>query len=756
MTEFKSIGKPTPLIDGPQKVTGRMQYAPDIKLAGALHARFVPSVYAHANIRGIDTGEALAEQGVVAVLTADDLPDIAPSSRERLLLARGRVMFVGQPVALVLAESEAAASDGANKVMVDYEPLPSVTTIDTAMAEDAPLVWENGVPSGSDDAGAHGADVGGGGETSTKPTNIADESTLEAGDVDAAFAEADVIVERTFTTPMAHQNSLETHGIIAQPDPVFNKMTVWSSTQSPFGVRQSVAEVLGIDESDVRVIGTTVGGGFGGKFGLYETLVAAAAQAIGRPVKLILTRSEELSAGNPAPPIRIYAKLGAKSDGTLTAIETQVFLDAGCYPVSLSGFTAFMIGSFYPVANYRLQATEVLTFKQSTGAYRAPGAPMAVLAVDTLMDELAEKLGIDPIELRLKNAAQGGDLLPNKKPWPQMGMRQVLETVRDHPVWKNRDEAKRKGRGVGVSVGGWMGGVEPSAAVCKLNRDGTVHIHVGSADLTGTTTGFALLAAETFGVDPDRIRVITSDTDTAPYAGGSGGSKVTYTTGAAVMRAAAEARQQTLAIAAEEFEASADDLEIVDGKVQVKGSPNKTLELREIASKAMRFGGKYMPVFAQGRTAITDQSPAFSAQLAEVEVDEETGEVHLHKLIVAQDVGRAINPMAVEGQMMGGATQGIGWALYEHMEYDDQGQLLSGSWMDYAVPDFTQSAPHLEAVIVENPSEAGPYGVRGVGEPPVIPTPAAIVNAVAHATGVRMSDIPLTPPKVLAALRNGR
>jgi CO/xanthine dehydrogenase Mo-binding subunit len=665
-------------------------------------------------------------------------------------------MFVGQPVALVLAESEAAASDGANKVMVDYEPLPSVTTIDAAMAEDAPLVWENGVPSGSDDAGAHGADVGGGGETSTKPTNIADESTLEAGDVDAAFAEADIIVERTFTTPMAHQNSLETHGIIAQPDPVFNKMTVWSSTQSPFGVRQSVAEVLGIDESDVRVIGTTVGGGFGGKFGLYETLVAAAAQAVGRPVKLILTRSEELSAGNPAPPMRIHAKLGAKFDGTLTVIDAQIFLDAGCYPVNLSGFTAYMMGSFYPVANYRIQATEILTFKQSTGAYRAPGAPMAVLAMDTLMDELAEKLRVDPIELRLKNAAKGGDKMPGGRPWPQMGMRQVLETVRDHPVWKNRDEAKRKGRGVGVSVGGWLGGVEPSAAVCKLNRDGTVHIHVGSADLTGTTTGFALLAAETFGVDPDRIRVITSDTDTAPYAGGSGGSKVTYTTGAAVMRAAAEARQQTLAIAAEEFEASADDLEIVDGKVQVKGSPNKTLELREIASKAMRFGGKYMPVFAQGRTAITDQSPAFSAQLAEVEVDEETGEVHLHKLIVAQDVGRAINPMAVEGQMMGGATQGIGWALYEHMEYDDQGQLLSGTWMDYAVPDFTQSALHLEALIVENPSEAGPYGVRGVGEPPVIPTPAAIANAIAHATGVRMSDIPMTPPRVLAALRNGR
>jgi CO/xanthine dehydrogenase Mo-binding subunit len=534
---------------------------------------------------------------------------------------------------------------------------------------------------------------------------------------------------------MAHQNSLETHGIIAQPDPVFNKMTVWSSTQSPFGVRQSVAEVLGIDESDVRVIGTTVGGGFGGKFGLYETLVAAAAQAVGRPVKLILTRSEELSAGNPAPPMRIHAKLGAKFDGTLTAIDAQIFLDAGCYPVNLSGFTAYMMGSFYPVANYRIQATEILTFKQSTGAYRAPGAPMAVLAMDTLMDELAEKLRVDPIELRLKNAAKGGDKMPGGRPWPQMGMRQVLETVRDHPVWKNRDEAKRKGRGVGVSVGGWLGGVEPSAAVCKLNRDGTVHIHVGSADLTGTTTGFALLAAETFGVDPDRIRVITSDTDTAPYAGGSGGSKVTYTTGAAVMRAAAEARQQTLAIAAEEFEASADDLEIVDGKVQVKGSPNKTLELREIASKAMRFGGKYMPVFAQGRTAITDQSPAFSAQLAEVEVDEETGEVHLHKLIVAQDVGRAINPMAVEGQMMGGATQGIGWALYEHMEYDDQGQLLSGTWMDYAVPDFTQSALHLEALIVENPSEAGPYGVRGVGEPPVIPTPAAIANAIAHATG---------------------
>ncbi len=299
---------------------------------------------------------------------------------------------------------------------------------------------------------------------------------------------------------------------------------------------------------------------------------------------------------------------------------------------------------------------------------------------------------------------------------------------------------------------GWPGATEPAAAVCALHRDGLLHIHVGSVDLSGTTTSFALLAAEVFGVSPESVRVITSDTDTAPYAGYTAGSKVTYTTGAAVVMAAREARQQTLSIAAEEFEAAVEDLEIVGDRVQVRGVPTKAIKLGDIAAKTMQFDGKYAPVFAHGRIAQPMNAPVFAAQLAEVEVDRDTGVVHTHKLVIVQDVGRAINPLAVDGQLMGGATQGIGWALYENMEYDERGQLLTGSWMDYAVPSILQAASLMEIVRVEVPSEHGPFGARGVGEPPAIPTAAAIANAIADVTGLRLTDLPMTAPRVLAAL----
>jgi CO/xanthine dehydrogenase Mo-binding subunit len=752
-----AIGKPTPLLDGRAKVTGEVRYAPDLHLPGLLHARFVTSLHAHANLLDIDTSQALAVPGVAAVLTAQDLPAIPPSSRNRLLLARGRVIFAGQPVALVLAASESAAEDGVQQVRVNYEPLPAAITLDEALAEGAPLVWPEGVPSGSSDAaGAHGADTGADHKSEREQSNISAEESYTRGDVRAGFAQAEAIVERTFTTPIVHQSYIEPHSIMVQPNPATGGAAVWASTQSPFGVRQEVAEVLGVPESDVRVTATPVGGGFGGKFGLYEPLVALAARVVNRPVRLALTRSEDMLAANPAPPVRIHLRLGAKRDGALTALEGEVLVDDGCYPFDTAGFFAYMLASFYRVPNFYVKGTDVLTFKVSAGAYRAPGAPSVVFALDCALDELARSLHLDPIEIRLRNAARQGDLMADEKDiWPAIGMRDVLEALRTHPAWQGREQSRALGRGVGIAVGGWPGGTEPAAAACSLNRDGTLHIHVGSVDLNGTLTGMALLAAEAFGIAPEKVRVHFGDTDTAPYSGGTGGSKVTFTTGAAVEAAAREARQQALAIAAEELEASIDDLEIVEGsKVQVRGVPSKAIPLGKIASKTMRFGGKYAPVFAQGRSAQTESAPAFSAQLAEVEVDRETGEVHLHRLVMVQDVGRAVNPLAIEGQMMGGAVQGVGWALYEQMLYDSRGQLLSGTWLDYALPHTTHAAPVMETVIVEVPSENGPFGVRGVGEAPVVSTAAAIANAIADATGIRLADLPMTAPNVLAALRS--
>jgi CO/xanthine dehydrogenase Mo-binding subunit len=738
MSDYKAIGKPTPLGDGRARVTGAIRYTPDLNMPGVLHARIVASAYAHANIRGINTEAALHVPGVVAVVTAHELTDIAPSSRQRLLLARGRVMFAGQPVALVLATSEAAAEDGVEQVQVNYEPLPAALTIDEAAAEGAPLVWPDGIPESNPNLNS----------------NIAVQVPLSRGDVNAAFAAADVVIERTFTSPMVHQSPLETQAVIVQPDLVTGGATIWASTQGTFETRQSVAAVLDVPESDVRVITTAIGGGFGSKNVLYEPLVAAVAKAVGRPVRLVLTRMEEMAAANPAPPMRITARLGAKQDGTLVALEAAVDVDCGCYPLGFGVLAGLILASMYRVPNYQITAREVLTFKQSAGAYRAPTGPTVAFALDTLVDEIAARLHIDPLDMRLRNAPEKGEIQSDGNPWPTIGVREVLAALEAHPAWQNREQTRAAGRGVGIALAGWPGGSEPAAAACSLHRDGTVHVHVGSVDLSGTVTSFKMMAAEVFGVSPDQVRVISSDTDSAPHSTSAAGSQTIYVVGGAVVNAAREARQQVLAIAANEFEAAVEDIEIVNGNVQVRGVPSKAISLTELAGKTMGFGKAYAPVIAHGRQVQNTSAPVFSAQLAEVEVDKETGVVRLHRLVVIQDVGCAINPLAIEGQMHGGATQGVGWGLYEGIAYDENGQLLTGSWMDYAVPAITQT-PEIETVIIEVPSDTGAFGVRGVGEAPVVPTAAAIANAIADATGVRLTDLPMTGPRVLAALQAG-
>lgn len=752
MTTFSIIGQRTPLIEGKAKVTGKIRYSLDLQVAGMLHGRLVTSPYAHARILSIDSSAALALPGVVAVLTAQDLPHFEPINRQRLLLARERTIFAGQPVALILAEDEAAAQDALDHVVVDYEPLPAAISLDEALAEEAPLVWPAGMPGESGEAAAHGADVGGEEAKAKKLSNVANRTNFNRGDVAAGFAEAEVVIERSFSMPMVHQNPLETHGCAVQIDPVTEEVTVWSSTQAPFHVRKQVADILNITESNVRCIATPLGGAFGGKFVLYEPLTALAAMLTGRPIRLVLNRQEELVATNPAPPGRIRVKLGAKKDGTLVALEGEVLFDGGCYPSSPVGIAMVVMGSIYRIAHVKLEGVEVLSFKPSAGAYRAPGVPQGMFALESVVNDVARELGVDPLELRLQNAAQPGDPMIHGETWPLMGMTEVLKALQAHPAWQNREAARAAGRGVGIAIGGWPGGLEPAAAACMLNRDGMLHVQLGSVDMSGTNTTFTLLAAEAFGISPDKVKIITGDTMTSIYNGAAGGSKVTYTVGPALIQAAREARRQTLDIAADLMEAAPDDLEIVNGKVQVKGVPDRTLGLGEIAGKTMQFGGQYAPIFGQGRHVITTRSPGFCAQLAEVEVDRETGLVEIHNLVVVQDVGRALNPLIVEGQMMGGAIQGVGWALYENMVYDEQGQPITASWMDYTVPHIQQSARSLEAVIVEVPSDYGPFGAKGVGEPPITPTAGAIGNAITDAIGVRLTDLPMTPPRILAAL----
>ncbi|HUP25515.1 MAG TPA: xanthine dehydrogenase family protein molybdopterin-binding subunit [Thermoanaerobaculia bacterium] len=746
------IGKDTPLVDGRPKVTGAIRYAGDLVRPGLLHARLATSPYAHARLLSIDAAAALRLPGVVRVLTAKDLPPIPVRGRAQLLLARDRVMFHGQPVALVLADSEAAAQDGADAIVTEYEPLPPVLDIEAALRSDAPALWPEGIPGGSaEEAAAHGAG-GGGAQTRSSSPNVANRVAFERGDLTAGFAAAEVVVEREYHTASVHQGYLEPQVTLVDHDPLTGGLDVYTSTQSSFYVRDTIAAMVGLDPGSVRVVATPVGGGFGGKFVLYQPLVALAAKLTGRPVRLQLTRMEEMLAANPAPPTRLRVKLGATRDGRITALDAEMVMDSGCFPSAMAMLSGYLLGSNYTIPNQRIVGIEVVTCKPSGGAYRAPLAPQCAFALETALDELAVAIAADPLELRQRHASRPGDPMATRQAWPGMGLSEVLEALAAHPAWRDRDLARAAGRGVGIAVAGWPGGTEPAAAACALDSSGGLEIHVGSVDITGTNTALGLLAAEAFGLDPEHVRVVAGDTRSGPFAGSSGGSKILYTVGPAVIQAVEEARQQTLELASQMLEADPADLEIADGNVRVKGSPDSAVPLAKIAQRTMSFGSRHAPVFGHGRHAQKGNAPGFCGQLAEVEVDRDTGEVKLHRLVVIQDAGRAINPASVRGQMAGGAVQGLGWGLFEGLMYDQHGQLVTATFTDYALPRVEHTPEHLELQIVEVPAESGPFGARGVGEPPVIATAAAVANAIADATRVRLTELPMTAPRVRQAL----
>ena len=748
------IGKPAKRIEGGQKVTGQMRYVADLSLPGMLHGRLVGSIYAHAEIVSIDTTAASSVPGVVGVYTGRDVhPDgPEPADRDHHMLARDKALYYGQPVAVVLATSEAIATEAAELVEVRYNELPAVVDPLEAMKPDAPVIRKKAAASEWAAGGAHATVTGGDDLDITRlPDNITNASRFARGDVAAGFAAADAIVERTYQSHWVHQSYLEPHGSVAVPDALGN-LTVYTTTQGQFYTRNATAEVLGLPQNQVKLVGMEVGGGFGGKAVMLEPLAGWMALRRQAPVKIVMTRSEEFAMGNPAPGSVIEIKLGATNDGAITALEARVIFDSGCYAGTPVTIAALMMGGYYNTPNLEIVGYETLTNKPGNGAYRAPGAPQATFAIEQAIDELATKLGIDPIEFRLKNCAQEGDPMPNGVPWPRIGLREILERMREHPAWQSR--ANMPNRGVGVAIGGWPGGVEPCAANVRVNTDGSMLVTLGSTDLTGTNTTMAMLAAETFGMPLEQVKIQTADTDSAPYAGMSGGSKVTYTLGPAVIRAAESARQQVLSIGAAELEAAPDDLEIVNGEVRVKGAPDRALPVAKIAGMSMTFGGKYEPVYGIGKSAVTDRAPGFSGQLAEITVDPDTGQIRIERYVTVQDVGRTLNPAMVEGQMLGGTAQAIGWALYEGMAYSAEGQLVSSTLMDYAVPKSAH-IPTMETIILEIPSTAGPFGAKGIGEPPIIPGAAAVANALADATGKRVLSMPLTAERVSNALRNG-
>jgi CO/xanthine dehydrogenase Mo-binding subunit len=755
MTELIGISRPR--VDAREKVTGATRYAADGYVHGLLHARPVLSTEAHARIRGVDKDAALAVPGVVAVLAAADLP-IATSGTDRTSepLAREEVVFAGQPVALVVAESEGAAEDGAEAVVVDYETLPAVVDVEAAMEVGAPLartveeVDEEGADLESIHAGVdHGQEDDPQEELSG---NVLDRITRERGDAAAAFAASDAIVEGTFRSPWVHQAYLEPQVCTAWLEPS-GVLVVSTSTQGVFVTRNEIARAFDLPLERVRVIAEPLGGAFGGKFALVEPLATGAALALKRPVRLVFTRSEDFAATNPASAQVTHLRIGGRADGTLTGIEARMIVDRGSNAGwGVEGISSLLVAGPYNWEAFDIRGYGVQTNRVTFGAYRAPGAPTAAFALESLLDELAAALDIDPIELRHRNAVVEGDIGISGNPYPVIGGKEVLERIREHPLWANRASLPED-EGVGMAAGHWPGGLEPAAAVCRVNSDGTMTVVTSAADMSGVNSGFAVIAAAAFGLSPDAITVVSADSTSGPYAGGSGGSKVTYTVGAAVLRAAEAARVKVLAAASQELEIAPDDLEVVDGVVRAVGAPDRSITVEEIAKKALRFGGRYEPVEGHGGSAQTSGAPSVAAHLSHVRVDRETGEVTLLRHVVAQDVGRALNPALVEGQMRGGATQGMGWALLEELAHDEDGRLVTGSFLDYAIPT-AERVPEIETLIVEVPAPDGPFGAKGIGEAPVVGAPAAVANAVAAATGTRMYELPMTAPRVWKALRS--
>jgi CO/xanthine dehydrogenase Mo-binding subunit len=723
--------------EGRAKADGSTRFTADLELPGLLHVQLVLSHLPSARIRSIEAAAARAAPGVVAVVVGTDLPDVEASGPDKPLAVE-RVFYAGQPVAAVIAETEAAAWDAASLVEVDYEPLQVVAGPDRAMLAGAPEVLEAGGEGSEADASMHGAATEAGSEPVKRPRNVSSVATLKRGDVGAALAGADVIVKATYRLAGVHQSFLEPHVSVVRPEPG-GGVTIWAPTQGQFALRNEIAKVLDAAPHEVRVIPMPVGGGFGGKVILLEPLLALLARKINRPVRLSLTRQQEFVVGRPAPAARFDIELGAKRDGTLVGLRARYDYDNGATGGWHAGLTGMFLGGTYQIPNFELIGSEVATNKTPVDAYRAPGGPQAYFALESAMDELAIELGMDPIELRLRNASHEGDPAADGKPWPRIAMVECLEAARRHPVYT---APVVSGEGVGIAVGSWGGARSPAAAGCRVEPDGTVSVLIGTPDISGSSTGLAIIAAEAFGISAEKVRVDVGDTAVAPHGPAAAGSQTTYSLGGAVYEAAFEARRQLLEIATEELEAGPEDLEIVDGRVAVKGVPDRFVEITKLVALSTEFMGRHRPIQATGRSAVERASPAFTVHIARVRTDPETGAFELTGYAAIQDVGRAINPPEVRAQVHGGAVQSLGRALGEQLFYDAEGQLRSGSFLDYELPTADQ-VPDIDVELIEVPSPVGPLGAKGVGEPPAIPGPAALTNALARATGIRVRDVPV-------------
>ncbi len=736
--EFKIVGTRVPRPDGLDKVTGRARYGADMSAPGMLFGYCLRSPHAHARIKSIDTSEAEAMPGVKAVVTRADFTHVPASGGTKDILdnvmAGEKALYDGHTVAAVAANSRSAAKAALKAIKVDYEVLPHVTDVDEAMKPGAPELHQGrqqeSVPEGFSQ-------------------NVLARSQYGHGDVDAGFAKADIIVERSFKTAATHQGYIEPHACLASMGND-NQADLFCCTQGHFMVRNTCADIMGMESGRLRVTASEIGGGFGGKTTVFlEPVALMLSKKSGKPVKMTMSRDEVMRASGPTASTSIDIKIGVKKDGTVTAATGDFRYQSGCF-YSMNGALGAMCGfAPYDLENLKTVGWEVVTNRPKAAAYRAPGAPMAAFAVESVMDEIAKELGMDPIDLRLLNGAEEGTKAAYGPTYPAIGLKATLKAAKAHPHW-SAPLGENQGRGVGC--GFWFNFGGNTSVSLMINPDGTVNLSEGNPDIGGSRASMSMMAAEELGIPYEQIRTIVADTASLGENDVTDGSRVTFAVGLATIKAARHAIEIMKGRAAATWGIDADAVEWVDGAAQPAG-PNAgkfpPLTLKDIAATMSKTGG---PISGHHEANAEGAGVSFGTHICDTEVDPETGAVKILRYTVFQDAGKAVHPDYVEGQLQGGAVQGIGWALNEEYIYGEDGTLQNAGYLDYRIP-VASDLPMIEPVILEIPNPGHPYGVRGVGETGIVPPLATIANAVSRAAGVRMTSLPMSPPKLLAAIK---
>ena len=744
-TDYAVVGTRPIRHDGTDKVTGRAKYGGDFQMAGLLHGKVLRSPHAHARIKSIDATQAAALPGVKAVITGQDLPVASMENPGRgmrfsseNILAQDKALYRGHAVAAVAAVNPHIAETALSLIQVEYEPLPPVINVTTAMQADSPLVIEDLTTTEL-------------GERTDKRSNIATHFQYELGDLDSGFAQADVVVEREFHTTTVHQGYIEPQNAAALWN-ADGKLTVWTSTQGAFSARDSLAQILNLPVSQVKVVPMEIGGGFGGKIPVYlEPMAALLSQKSGQAVKLLMSRTDVFESTGPTSGAWVKVKAGATRDGKLTAADATLALEAGAFPGSPVTMGAQCIFAPYDIPNVRAEGYDVLVNKPKVAPYRAPGAPIAAFAGEQVMDEIADQLGIDPVDFRLRNASKEGTRRVDGPEFPVIGNIECVEAAKATDHYNTPLTGPNQGRG--IASGFWFNiGMQSSCSI-GVNADGTISLVEGSTDIGGTRASIAMQAAEVLGIPAEDVRPSVADTDSVGYTFLTGGSRTTFASGWAAYECAQDIKKQLIERAATIWDVSAQDVELVNSAFQHKSDSDLKMTFKELAAQLNGSGG---PISSQVSVDPRGAGGAFSTHIVDVEVDPETGKVDILRYTTVQDAGKAIHPSYVEGQMQGGVVQGIGWALNEEYFFNPDGQMVNSSFLDYRMP-ISLDLPMIDTVIVEVANPGHPYGVRGVGEVPIVPPMAAIANAIHDAIGVRMEKLPMSPGAILEALwqKNG-